>query len=117
MVKYIKVKMENRTSRCPICGTINSHLTGNDCGHVYKITDKGIVIYNNNITIVKRDVTGDEQLTTNQYYALMVMGYLGLECTSEKMVYISKNYHKRHDLLRGRTFVVSVKDNTKCCEL
>jgi hypothetical protein len=36
---------DNGTSVCPNCGALNKHTTGNDCGHVAKITAKGMVYY------------------------------------------------------------------------
>lgn len=88
------------------------------------------VQYNDNILIV------DEPLADDEYYALIVKGlpglpsdfhrkdyfdlekgWIGLECTSNQQIYISKSKPKRTSVLRGETVKVRVKDKTKCCEL
>lgn len=44
--KFYRVELNGAaTSVCPVCGTTNQHLTGKDCGHVAKITAKGVVFY------------------------------------------------------------------------
>ena len=46
--KFIKIKVQNFKSICPVCGQMNDHLTGNVCKHVKKVTVKHIVFYLNN---------------------------------------------------------------------
>lgn len=45
--KFYRVerKAGEKTTVCPNCGAINEHTTGKDCGHVAKITAKGVVVY------------------------------------------------------------------------
>ena len=44
--KFYRTELrKDRTTVCPWCETVNQHKTGNDCGHVAKITKKGIVFY------------------------------------------------------------------------
>lgn len=38
-------KEGERTSVCPVCATVNQHVTGKHCGHVHKVTPKGVVFY------------------------------------------------------------------------
>lgn len=46
MTKYYRtLLLDDRTTVCPICSCVNRHLTGKDCGHVYKITASGVVWY------------------------------------------------------------------------
>lgn len=33
------------TTTCPVCGQVNMHVTGKNCGHVAKVTAKHIVFY------------------------------------------------------------------------
>lgn len=33
------------TSKCPWCGNVNKHNTGNVCEHVAKLTNKGVVFF------------------------------------------------------------------------
>ena len=84
--------------------------------------------YNENISIVEQK--GD--LTENQWFALMVVdfdewkdrtdmfdkdrGWVGLECTSGKRVYISKKRGSREPLsgFRGETVVIEVKNPGEC---
>lgn len=45
-MKYYRVNLDsNRQTTCPVCGKINRHVTGQDCGHVAKVTAKGVVWY------------------------------------------------------------------------
>lgn len=44
--KYYRTKLrDDRTTICPWCATVNRHVTGNNCGHVAKITANGTVFY------------------------------------------------------------------------
>jgi hypothetical protein len=96
--------------------------------------------YNDNIELCYKvgGIQHHGKLTDKQYYALMVIdwqvsdnggktdhgdrrkfwnkkaGEMGLECTSDDRVYISKNYNQRHQMERGDTWVVSVADPTLC---
>ncbi len=93
--------------------------------------------YNNNITIINDDVKGlKEPLKKNEWFALMVVddvnwtdkqdnrswfdkkkGWLGLECTSEIKVYISKTINNRTNRGRGNTQIIKVEYYKLCCEL
>ena len=44
MSKYVKTT----SSKCPVCGS-DSPKTGNTCGHLYKLTSKGIYFWMNSI--------------------------------------------------------------------
>jgi len=89
--------------------------------------------YSDNIELIKI-VKGSTDLKEDEYYALMVedefhkhqrpysdffdydKGYIGLERTGDR-IYISKDFNKRNANYRGYTFIVLVKDPSKCCEL
>lgn len=44
--KFYRTEIKSdKTSVCPVCGATNKHVTGKDCGHVAKITAKGVVFY------------------------------------------------------------------------
>jgi hypothetical protein len=91
--------------------------------------------YNDNITLVTYAASGSEILQDNEFYALMIEdrchkairdksdfwdyenGYIGLEQTSSKHIYISKNYNLRENLERGLTFIIEVKEPDQCCYL
>jgi len=98
--------------------------------------------YNNNITLVRTVEPSESetlQLADDEYYALMVIDRgrkdnpscarpdsfyfdpetddIGLECRSDKHIYISKNYDRRHSLNRGETWLVRVKDPCLCVDL
>ena len=90
--------------------------------------------YNDNITIdfIKR---AKQELKQNEYFALMVVdelnrflrkecdyfdyrnAWVGLECKSNKEIYISKNFDKRVNYSRGIVVIAIVKDVSKCCIL
>jgi hypothetical protein len=42
MSKYVKTT----SNKCPVCG-VESPKTGNTCGHLYKLTSKGIYFWMN----------------------------------------------------------------------
>jgi hypothetical protein len=45
-MKYYRTEIKaDRTSVCPVCGKTNKHITGKHCGHVFKVTVKGMVFY------------------------------------------------------------------------
>lgn len=88
--------------------------------------------------ILKEKATNQEELKENQYFALMVTdhenkfgynkrpkedylnfrkGWIGIERTSEGLIYISKDYSKRHDVCRGDTIIVEVEKKDKTCLL
>ena len=78
------------------------------------------MIYNKNIQIIDENPSIKTDLKDNEYFALMVMDldtptddrdwfnaekkYVGLSCTSEKRIYISKDWRKTHDKWRGIDF-------------
>ncbi len=94
--------------------------------------------YNDNIEILKEKVIGlKSPLEKDEWFALMVIdreielthkredgdnrtffnfskAWLGLEQTSSKKIYISKNITKRQEYYRGDTQIVKVKDKSKC---
>ena len=47
MKKYIRIKLEGKTQKCPICNRLNNFVYGDVCDHVEKITVKKIVFYRN----------------------------------------------------------------------
>ena len=91
------------------------------------------MIYNKNIQIIDENPSIKTDLKDNEYFALMVMDldtptderdwfnaekkYVGLSCTSEKRIYISKDWRKTDDKWRGKTVLVSVQDPSECYEL
>jgi hypothetical protein len=85
-------------------------------------------------SILSREEAKGIKLKDNEYFALMVedkkrgysdnrkfldelMGWLGLECTSERRVYISKDFFKRWNPHRGTTYIVAVDNPELHCEL
>ena len=92
------------------------------------------MIYNDNITLI-RATTKPGKLRDNEYYVLMVTddvnkherpkedywnyekAYVGVEQTSNNVIYISKKFQNRHDSIRGITFIASVVDASKCLDL
>jgi hypothetical protein len=84
----------------------------------------------NKIKIIRK-ANKHDRLEVDEWFALMVMdeegrllrpkedyldwkkGWIGWECCSDdEGVYISKDYLKRRDILRGETYVVKVLDTT-----
>jgi len=89
--------------------------------------------YDGNIVIMGEEFS-NTGLDSNEWYALMVTdysprrknrsdmflkekGWVGLECTSNGTVYISKRKGARNNLSRGMTVVVRVGDESLCYEL
>jgi hypothetical protein len=72
MKKYIKTPVIKGKSLCPICQTLNSHLTGKHCGHLFKITVKDIAFY------LARDIERDAQDIAN------VLARIGAQASLEQ---------------------------------
>ncbi len=93
--------------------------------------------YDENITLLRYGTDPQEALKEDEFYVLMVLDdkdlyfpssepraksdffkpeyyWIGLECMSDKKVYISKRYSTRHAYLRGYTMIASVKDPILC---
>jgi hypothetical protein len=72
-------------------------------------------------------------LASDEWFALMVTDHnptrrkedfcdyekrwIGFEKTSDGRVYISKDYAKRHNLMRGETMVIKIDDTSNYCIL
>lgn len=84
--------------------------------------------------IIHENVTQPRNLKDNEYYVLMVVdynkelrkrndfinfdkGYIGLECTSENRVYISKTFNSRKNPYRGITCIVDINSADKVYNL
>ena len=96
-------------------------------------------MYDDNITLIGPLLADPHvKLAANEYFALMVEdmprdrhddrhffdryeGWLGLECTTgvalKTIVYISKKFGARCVPERGSTWLVRVKDASRCCVL
>ena len=91
------------------------------------------VKYNSNIELTSV-AKGQFELADNEYFVLMVTDthkgkcdarnffdvdrqWMGLECTGEKRIYISKDFHNRHKPYRGTTFIATVQNTELCNEL
>jgi len=68
--------------------------------------------YNESIEIIST-TNIDVDLKKDEYFNYDE-SWIGLECTSDKKVYISKNKNKRENRNRGFVFIVKVKNINKC---
>jgi len=91
--------------------------------------------YDFGVIILKEVRKPVEKLEADQYYALMVTdienrktrsqydyvnfgkGYIGLERTSNNLIYVSKSYLKRNDPERGVTVLARVEEKRRVLEL
>jgi len=96
--------------------------------------EKAPIRYNENTLIVRYASGINEPLAKDEYFVIMVTDplykngcprpksdyfklqyeWIGIECTSNGRIYISKKYNSRKNGYRGDTMVVRVGDKDRC---